>query len=843
MAAPANGASAVVTPGDAATADPPTLQDYWNGDADWTLVKKTSATDSGIMNAADGQRIVATPDGTWYRFSRAWGTGGSCQLSSVVRASSDQGATWSAPETVVAPEAGTAWSCYATDGGAFYNQDQNRWYFLFQCHNGSTWAGCVVTKDGADPRGGGWVPVSTSPVVKSGDLWKMICDDPTDDCVSISSGSPVRDEGTFDIFQFDGTYYWVAFHGFDGIRGYRGIAKTADFTTWIAGDTAEGLPADATFDRKDSDTWRETWRNGSSIGVGHGSILKQEGYFYQIVEAADRNLACAVGQRWDVGIYRTADLTSTAWEGLPMGNPFLYSSLEPRKDGKIQPCQIVYPSVFEDPTSRAVYLSYGILDDLDPDRNAVVWLKLSWKTNLLSNGNFWKATLDDFTTSAGAAWAAERVLSLTADASPSLSVTPGAEPATISQTVTVDPALGSSLIASGKIRGDGTGSATLVLSQLDGAGAVLSQDRKSAPVGADWAELAVPVTVTAGAASLRYDLIFEGAGQVLRADDLHLGAAETATYTAHRTSSPIVIDGVADEGAWTSAGAVEVSDESADVKTFGTVWGSVKSRADLTSTFRVTWDESALYVTEERKDDVVNFTESSEALYVSDAIMLFLDTDGKKTGTTYLDGDYALLAAASDPVGQSRVYLREGHNTGDFTDPLASATIASTIRSDGYTLELAIPWSALSVTELTPADGTEYGFTLLGTDNDGGGDWGQIMWAGTGDEQSSWATLRLVGAADPGTGEPGTGEPGTGEPGNPGPGTPGSGGPGAPGSAGPGTSDPGSGTSDANGGGAASSRSGSLARTGSDTVWLFAVGFGAAALIACGFVMVRRRRS
>jgi len=124
-------ASAVMTPVEAASADAPTLQDYWNGDADWTFVKKTTATQSGIASAFDGQQIRTMPDGTWYRFSRNWGTG-ECQMSTEVRASTDQGATWSDPERVVGPEASTAWSCNATDGGAIYNQEKNRWYYLFQ---------------------------------------------------------------------------------------------------------------------------------------------------------------------------------------------------------------------------------------------------------------------------------------------------------------------------------------------------------------------------------------------------------------------------------------------------------------------------------------------------------------------------------------------------------------------------------------------------------------------------------------------------------------------------------------------------------------------------------------
>ena len=830
-------ATAVTTPAAAATADAPTLQDYWNGDADWTFVKQITAAQSGIMNAADGQQIRTMPDGTWYRFSREWGTG-SCgvSLSTVVRASTDQGASWTDPELVIAPEAGTDWSCYATDGGAYYNETENRWYYLFQCFDGSAWGGCLITKDGADPRGGGWVAPQTTAVVSGGDLWSRICDDPSDDCVALSGGRDVHDEGTFDIFHYDGTYYWVAFHGYDDINGYRGIAKTTDFVTWIAGDASEGLPTDASFDRNDSNLWREQWKLGSSIGYGHGSILEQDGYYYQIIEAADTNLGCTNGQRWDTGIYRTNDLTSTSWEPLPAGNPILYSSLEPRSDGKIQACQIQYPTMFEDPTTGSVYMSYGRIDDLDPNRNSIVWMKLDWKTNQLENGNFWKATLDDFTTSTGATWAAERLMSITYDASPSLSVRPGASPAVLSQTVAVDPALGSSLVASGRVIGDTTGTITISLSQLDSTGAVLSSDQVTVTASGAWTDVSVPATVVRGAVSLRFDVTFSGEGQVFRADDLSVGAAASAVYTAHAVDSPIVVDGVIDDAAWASAGAVEVSNESVDVAAFGTVWGAQSSPADLTSTFRAVWDDEALYISEERTDDVVSFTESGEALYLSDAIMVFLDTANDKTGAIYGDGDYAVLATPSDPDGESHVYLREGHDTGADTIVLPGARIAADIRDDGYTLELAIPWSALSVTELTPGIGTEYGFSLLSTDNDGGGDWGQIMWSGVGDAQSGWGTLRLAAAVDLPE-EPGEPEPGTAAADADGSSDAGGGDAGGTAS--------GAATGAADGaatGGEGTAPRGALAQTGADAGWTLLAATGALALIAAGALALRARR-
>ncbi|MBK6848316.1 MAG: hypothetical protein IPG96_12600 [Proteobacteria bacterium] len=96
--------------------------------------------------------------------------------------------------------------------------------------------------------------------------WRRICDQPGDDCVSIP-GAPglVHDEGTFNIFLHEGGYYYVSFHGYDGARGYRGIARTRDFACWDAGDPSLGVPADAVLDARDQEGWREDWLPGGPI--------------------------------------------------------------------------------------------------------------------------------------------------------------------------------------------------------------------------------------------------------------------------------------------------------------------------------------------------------------------------------------------------------------------------------------------------------------------------------------------------------------------------------------------------------------------------------------------------
>src|SRR5262249_38397015 len=144
-----------------------------------------------------------------------------------------------------------------------------------------------------DPMGA-FTAVTANPVIQNDQLWNQICNSVTDDCSSIPGGiGRVFDEGTFDIFQFDGTYYWVTFHGISAvagtsnIRGYRGMAKTTDFVNWIAGNATQGLPTDAIFDRNDSAGWREAWANNDPMGSGAAKIIKEGNYYYEIIEAFD----------------------------------------------------------------------------------------------------------------------------------------------------------------------------------------------------------------------------------------------------------------------------------------------------------------------------------------------------------------------------------------------------------------------------------------------------------------------------------------------------------------------------------------------------------------------------
>ena len=79
------------------------------------------------------------------------------------------------------------------------------------------------------------------------------------------------DEGTFDIVEKSGGYFYVTFHGYDYKRrlAARGVARTTDFQHW---DTRGGdLPGDAIFAAADCQGWGGGKENHSRPHLEHAS--------------------------------------------------------------------------------------------------------------------------------------------------------------------------------------------------------------------------------------------------------------------------------------------------------------------------------------------------------------------------------------------------------------------------------------------------------------------------------------------------------------------------------------------------------------------------------------------
>jgi hypothetical protein len=516
--------------------EPATLDAYWRGDARWTLVHKWTTGLLGQERPYDGAHVEVVGD-TWYLFDRRRYPqpcpNGTERMGVQVRESDDRGRTWSDPVPVIEPSPGTEWACAATDGDAFYDADDERWRYLFQCLDDSTqdadgdWNGCYVERDDESPLGR-FEPVedAPNPVIHSGELWRAICD-PGDDCARPAGAHPVEDEGTFNVFAFDGSDYWIGFHGFDGVDGYRGIGKTPNFAggSYLVDDAAPGLPTDSVFDASDAASFREQWI-GAPVGAGAGSIVAEDGMYYALTEFPDVNLNCTAGQNWNVGIFRSPTLTSTHWEQYPAGNPIIMSSRTAEANGVSSACNVLYPGLFRDAETGAWYLMHG-RSTPDPRFDAIYVYRLETDSSLLVNGDFWRSDAIGWVTPDGSSTnlSIHRDPNGSPDGTPYLAFNCGAPSCTpetsVLQNVSVGGGNDRAIEFGGTFRAEGEGTAELVVHQLDAGGKTLRSDVVPIRAGPTYARVRGTATLDPGARTLRYQL-YPQTPNTFAADNLFL---------------------------------------------------------------------------------------------------------------------------------------------------------------------------------------------------------------------------------------------------------------------------------------------------------------------------------
>ncbi len=356
--------------------------------------------------------------------------------------------TWSDPWEVVIPGAATpgadpfhADHCAATDGVPYYDAAFDQWFVQLQCIGGDSspdlhkkWNGCAYfASHAAFVAKQTWPPLQARPNIHNGELWSKICaNDPglvkrVNNTVRDAAGKPhackVGDEGTFQVIGKDGAgAYLIRFHGtsfddtaFDnsdpvaglnGRYGFIGLARTTlpaggQFQSWdalepIADDTIISVMSAL---EDPSRAWRSPWEIGTPetapndvgqsrlvAGPGAGTMVWEDGLWYQLVEIPDRSLSLLSDQTWDIGLFRSGDLGSFAWDqptgqpGIRARNP-LFASGEKKPD-RTRP-RINYPNVFKrgGETFMAYHELFGVTG------SPIRIFKLV-KGNLLKNSDF-----------------------------------------------------------------------------------------------------------------------------------------------------------------------------------------------------------------------------------------------------------------------------------------------------------------------------------------------------------------------------------------------------------------------------------------------------------------------
>jgi len=336
------------------------LGPFWHGQAHFEQIGNLDWRRPPYNSPSETSPWIAVSGGKWYIFSRIQPAGPkspNCPgdyREIGVRESADQGKTWSDPvHAVTVDSSRPVDACAILDGSSYYDAPTNTWHILAQClaaHNAGGWMICHYTRVAASPMGP-FQPDPANPVVRNGQLWKAICSGPNKGCNPMATA----DEGTPDIVEKRGGYYYVTFHGWDpkDDRGVRGVAKTADFRHFIT--AAPDLPNDAMITAANCQA-----ANPGCIGMGESSTLFTGDYQYMIGETPNLSLICVPNQNWVYSLFRAPRGSfpswRAGWESYP-GNPVIVPSWGSQK------CGTQYARLFSD--RGGVYLIY---EDIGPNR-------------------------------------------------------------------------------------------------------------------------------------------------------------------------------------------------------------------------------------------------------------------------------------------------------------------------------------------------------------------------------------------------------------------------------------------------------------------------------------------
>jgi LmbE family N-acetylglucosaminyl deacetylase len=191
-----------------------------------------------------------------------------------------------------------------------------------------------------------------------------------------------------------------------------------------------------------------------------------------------------------------------------------------------------------------------------------------------------------------------------------------------------------------------------------------------------------------------------------------------------RTETAPSIDGAAEE-LWEKALAVNLGRKLSE--------GANDGSADCSGTLRALWDQTALYLMVQARDELLRSDSPSEP-WLDDAVEIYLDLGNQKSAGLDNDDNH-IVCPWSGAAAATQV-------------PLKSGTVTFKIREtdNGYDCEIAVPWAAIG--SFSAGEGKKIGFDLaLDDDDDGGGRDALISWWGNERNFTSpslWGTGKLV---------------------------------------------------------------------------------------------------
>ncbi|MEY3898586.1 MAG: hypothetical protein RLZZ214_4108, partial [Verrucomicrobiota bacterium] len=156
------------------------------------------------------------------------------------------------------------------------------------------------------------------------------------------------------------------------------------------------------------------------------------------------------------------------------------------------------------------------------------------------------------------------------------------------------------------------------------------------------------------------------------------------------------------------------------------------------ASFKVSWDDKNLYLLANVTDPTpMKNAHSGGDLWNADGLELFIGSEKIDQGGSLLFTDRQILLGAGKD--------NQTHVANAPQQPAIATSVTPAVDGQGYTLEAAIPWSAL---DLTPRDGQTLLFDLaVGNSTDGKSRSSQLVWNGgsrNSSDRSAWGRLSLV---------------------------------------------------------------------------------------------------
>jgi len=171
-------------------------------------------------------------------------------------------------------------------------------------------------------------------------------------------------------------------------------------------------------------------------------------------------------------------------------------------------------------------------------------------------------------------------------------------------------------------------------------------------------------------------------------------------YTCHRARSPVVIDGRLDEPAWADAPWTEP---------FVDIEGEAGPRPRLATRARMLWDDRCFYIGASLEEPHVwgTLTQHDQIVFQDNDFEVFIDPDGDTR--QYYEVEINTLNTVFD-LFLERTYIDGGpaHHEWDLQGLKTAVHVDGTLgdpsdTDDGWSVELALPWSSLAEYAHQPA--------------------------------------------------------------------------------------------------------------------------------------------